>query len=269
MPTLSFTRTTVPPTTRLARVDMKAAAGSGLVEPVDTLLAIKAISLAEGLSANDRRVAVSLIEHFRRRDGRCDPGLNRIADLLGINVRTVIRCVNRLVAAGLVRRVRHGGLGNRNSYHPNWSRFAELESAWREKFNRRPSLLTTSLSPGGGQDCHLNDDSSVAQTYRSNLPQQTYVRSPPSRANNGASVDGPATIVRGSSSQTVARVEAERRWSCDLHREFGAFEVTFGEIIGAIDAAIQTAATDAELQKHGAGIEYIRQKLKLGGRRRV
>ena len=126
---------------------------SGSVDSIDTLLAIKAIGLADGLGANDRRVAVSLIEHFRRRDGRCDPGLNRIAGLLGISVRTVIRCVHRLVAAGLVRKARHGGLGNRNSYHPNWERFGELEEAWRKKFREKRSSSPTSLSPGDGQVC--------------------------------------------------------------------------------------------------------------------
>ena len=250
---------------------MKAAATrSDLVERIDTLLAIKAISLAEGLSANDRRVAVSLIEHFRRRDGRCDPGLNRLADLLGINVRTVIRCVNRLVAAGLVRKVRHGGLGNRNSYQPNWSRFAELESAWREKLKRRSSLPMTSVSPADGQNCHVHDDNAVIQTYRPNLPQQTYVRSLPREVmSKRANVDGLDAVDRGPPSHEAARVEAERRWSSDLHREFSALVVTYGEIITAIDAAIQTAATNAELHKRGTGIEYIRQKLKLGGYRRV
>ena len=237
-----------------AQLDMKAsAARSDRVERIDTLLAIKAISLAEGLGANDRRVAVSLIEHFRRRDGRCDPGLNRIADLLGINVRTVIRCVNRLVAAGLVRKVRHGGLGNRNSYHPNWSRFAELESAWREKLKRRSSLSTTSVSPAEGQNCHVHDDNAVIQTYRPNLPQQTYVRSLPKEVmSKRANVDGLGTIDRGSPSQEAARVEAERRWSSDLHREFGTLVVTYSEIITAIDVTIQTAATNAELHKRGS-----------------
>ena len=83
----------------------------------------------------------------------------------------------------------------------------------------------------------------------------------------GADVSG--AIGGAPSSQGVARIEAERRWSNDLHREFGSFVVTYGEIIGAIDTAIQTAATDAELRKRGAGIEYIRKKLQLGGRRRV
>jgi predicted transcriptional regulator len=250
---------------------MKSAASRpGSVDSIDTLLAIKVIGLAEGLTANDRRVAVSLIEHLRRRDGRCDPGLNRIASLLGISVRTVIRCVNRLEAAGFVRKVRHGGLGNRNSYHPNWVRFGELEEIWRKKLKRKHSSSATGVSPDDGQSCHVPNDNGVTQTCGVNLPQQTYVGSLPSGVmskRSGTDVSG--AIGGGWSSQGVAHIEAERRWSSDLHREFSPLVVTYGEIIGAMNVDIQTAATDAELRKRGAGIEYIRKKLQLGGHRRV
>jgi hypothetical protein len=43
------------------------------VRPLDTLLAVKTISLAPGLLENDRRVATVLIEHFNRKTGRCRP----------------------------------------------------------------------------------------------------------------------------------------------------------------------------------------------------
>ena len=110
---------------------------------------------------------------------------------------------------------------------------------------------------------HLSDDDGVTQTYKVNLSQQTYIRSRSGVMSKRAGADVRGTIDSGSSSHVVARVEAERRWSNDLHRAFGSLVVTYGEIIGAIDAAIQTAATDAELRKRGAGLEFIRQKLKL------
>src|SRR5262245_52532918 len=61
------------------------------VRPLDTLLAAKVLALAPDLNANDRRVATTLIEHFNRRNSVCDPGQDRIAQLLGISTRTVIR----------------------------------------------------------------------------------------------------------------------------------------------------------------------------------
>ena len=73
---------------------------------------------------------------------------------------------------------------------------------------------------------------------------------------------------RGNRSADVARNEAERRWNNDLHKEFGSFPTTYAEIIETIDPAIQTAATNAELQKRGAGLAYIRDKLGLGEKRR-
>ena len=50
--------------------------------PLDTLLAFKAIALMPKLSAAERRVAAAIVDHFRRGDGRCDPGVERLANLL-------------------------------------------------------------------------------------------------------------------------------------------------------------------------------------------
>src|SRR4051812_48497456 len=97
------------------------------VKGLDTLLAIKVINLVPDLRPSDRRVGVALIEHYNRRTGRCDPGLERIATLLSISTRTVIRSTERLHVMGLFHKVRHGGWSNRNSYKPNWVRFAELD----------------------------------------------------------------------------------------------------------------------------------------------
>jgi predicted transcriptional regulator len=101
---------------------------------IDTLLALKAISLAPGLKENDRRVAAALVEHFNRETSQCDPGLKRIAGLLGISTRTVIRSTQRLENAGMFRKVRHGGHLNRNHYEPIWSRFRQIEVEWRARF---------------------------------------------------------------------------------------------------------------------------------------
>jgi len=98
------------------------------VRRLDTLLALKAVSLALGLKENDRRVAAALVEHFNRETSQCDPGLKRIADLLGISTRTVIRATKRLETTGLLRKVRHSGHLNRNHYEPVWSRFREIET---------------------------------------------------------------------------------------------------------------------------------------------
>jgi predicted transcriptional regulator len=102
------------------------------VRPLDTLIAIKVINLMPGLRQSDRRVGATLIEHFNRRTGRCDPGLNRLAEMLGLCVRTIIRSTQRLETVGLFRKVRHGGYSNRNSYEPNWAsrEFSKALDSW-------------------------------------------------------------------------------------------------------------------------------------------
>jgi len=66
--------------------------------PSDTLIAHKAINLSEELSGTEKRVAATIIDHFNRKTGQCDPALGSIAKLLGVSRRTVIRAI----PAGLV-----------------------------------------------------------------------------------------------------------------------------------------------------------------------
>src|SRR5216684_2277831 len=61
--------------------------------PSDTFVAHKAISLAEDLTGTEKRVAATIIDHFNRKTGRCDPALGSIARLLGLGRRTIIRAV--------------------------------------------------------------------------------------------------------------------------------------------------------------------------------
>jgi len=136
------------------------------VTPLETLLAAKVINLEAGLSQSDQRVGLVLLEHFNRKSGRCDPSIERIARLLGCSERTVIRSIKRLERLGLFRRVRHGGYSHRNSYEPNWPRFAELVAAWKRKFQRmRPTKLSLSDGPPG----HIASDTDVTQTCLNNL----------------------------------------------------------------------------------------------------
>jgi hypothetical protein len=70
-------------------------------------------------------------------------------------------------------------------------------------------------------------------------------------------------VFTGNRSADAARTEAERRWSADLHERYGSTPDVYGEIITSIDSAMQSAATDAELKRHGAGVAYIIERLRL------
>lgn len=232
------------------------------LKPLDTLLAIKVLGLVPDLNANDRRVAVTLLEHFNRKTMRCDPSLSRIADLLDISVRTVIRSVHRLVAVKLFRKVRHGGNFNRNRYEPVWEQFVQFERDWNIRFQKKSR--TAKVSPVQGQTCHGPDDRAVTQTCRSNLPKETYPKRLPSEGNKeGGNLGGRLATRLGNRSADAARAEAERRWTDGLHLQFVAMPVTYGEVIEAIDLAMMEAATVAEMRRRGAGLAYIMNKLKL------
>ena len=101
------------------------------IEPLDMLLAYKAIALMPGFSASERRVAGAIIDHFNRKDERCDPSVDRIASLLGVDRRTVLRAVDALDRAGVILKDRHGGRMMRNSYEPDWERFRKFELMWK------------------------------------------------------------------------------------------------------------------------------------------
>ena len=231
------------------------------VRRLDTLLALKAVSLAVGLKENDRRVAATLIEHFNRETGQCDPGLERIADLLGISTRTVIRSIKHLEAAGLIRKVRHGGHLNRNRYELVWSRFQEIEAQWLARLARSARLRVTKVSPAGCQPCHLGDDSPVTQTCRSNLLKETCSKELPKKEQVETSFLSTAAV--GTRSVDAARTEAERRWTRSLHERFAQCPVTYGEIINLIDTAMREAATDAEVRRRGAGLLHILHGLRI------
>jgi hypothetical protein len=51
-----------------------------------------------------------------------------------------------LQSIGLFLKVRHGGWSNRNSYEPNWARFAEFDAAWKEKLHRKSLPRQPNLS---------------------------------------------------------------------------------------------------------------------------
>lgn len=232
------------------------------VRPLDTLLAIKVLSLVDGLNTNDRRVAAVLLEHYNRLTTRCDPGLERIAALIGVSTRTVIRSNKRLERAGLFRKVRHGGHGNCNSYEPAWTRFAQHEASWRKKMKGAEARVA-SVSPAAWQSGHVRGDGAVTQTFRTNLPQRTCSKRQPEEAKIvGHLTQRAAPRIRNQSAD-AARSQAERRWSNDLHNKYGMMPVTYGQIIDAIDRAMQAAATECELKSRGAGLNYLLKQLKI------
>jgi hypothetical protein len=234
------------------------------VKPINTLLALKVLTYAPGLTANARAVGAVIVDRYNRKSGQCDPGLDGIAAHLGINSRTVMRSVSRLEVAGLLRKLRHGGHGNRNQYEPIWERFNALEEEWRARLKQRRSPADQKLSSSPRQGCHLEGDGVVTQTYRSNLHKLTYSRSRPNEEIGKECSSTSKAIAFTPRFRDASEAEAERRWTTALHECFGSLEVTYGEIIEVITPEIQAEATAVELTQRGSGIAFVLRRLKLG-----
>jgi hypothetical protein len=235
------------------------------VKPLDTLIACKVINLADGLRQSDRRVGTALIEHYNRVTGRCDPGIERLAALLGYCPRTIIRSTQALERAGLFQKVRHGGYSNRNFYRPNWTRFGELAAAWDQKMRVRPRHDPPRMSLAPRPPSHMEGDTGVTQTCSTNPSQSTCSSGLPNKRTEAVEIRS-NTNSFGHRSADAARNEAERRWNRDLDERFRSKPITYSEIVDAITPAIHAAATDAELRHRGAGLDCIIKQLKLGDR---
>lgn len=252
-----------------------------LPRPLDTTIAHKAINLMPELSGTEKRIAAAIIDHFNRKTGQCDPGFKRIAWLLGLSRRTVIRAVSQIERTGILLKVRHGGHLQRNSYAPVWARFRELEAAWNARFNTnraRPSHAK--MSPGQCQVSPLPGDEIVTQTLLTNHLNETFPNKPDfSKAEGSCETTNrkrhsgrqmfksnqTKQFESGKSAQAsgeAARTAAERRWNDALTDCFVGTPM-YAEIIASIDAAIVEAATHVEMHKPGTGLSCVLNYLRL------
>jgi hypothetical protein len=235
--------------------------------PLETLLAIKAICLHRGLNSNERRVGAALIEHFNRRTGQCDPGIARLAKLLGLSQRTIVRSINGLSRYGLFMRIRHGGRLGRNFYVPLWSQFRMVCAFWDQLMKNGRLQEGTALSQEYSQGRPTGGVRPGNQTYLNNLHTSTYYGL--SKQNHTDEPGSAHKIAQfgqsGQSAREAAATAAERRWNTALHDRFSNTPELYGQVIEAIDETIQAAATAAEMNKQGAGIAYILEQLHAQG----
>ena len=64
--------------------------------------AFKATIFMPGLPPAERRLLAGIIEHYNRKDGRCDPGVDHLAAMLHLNRTTVLRSITSLAGRGLL-----------------------------------------------------------------------------------------------------------------------------------------------------------------------
>jgi hypothetical protein len=126
------------------------------------------------------------------------------------------------------------------------------------------------LSPSPGQRCHSSGDNIGTQTCPNNNIPLTYQRRPSNRQQNGEGLGNGSAIssaraqnfvfLHPKSSKEVAKISAERRWNKELLDRFRHTSV-YAAIVEALDLDLQEGATQAEVQRVGAGLKYILQEL--------
>jgi hypothetical protein len=239
----------------------------------DTLFAFKAIALSPSLNGTDKQVAVFIVDSFNIKTKRCDPSVDTASVILGKSKRTILRAIDRLVKLKFLRKLRHGGHNHCNKYEPNWTYFRELELKYKlrrkvhaERFSRQK------LSPSVCQPCHSSGVNVGTQTYPTNNFQLTCPTDSPRHPNSSLVPSGlsngsshyvsraPIQPARQSKSIEAAQAAAVRRWSKDLHDQFGSNPI-YGDMIDEIDEKLQDAATEAEMKRAGGGIAWIVKEL--------
>jgi predicted transcriptional regulator len=242
-----------------------------IVLRLHTLLAIKVIALIPGLTNAERRVAAAILDHYNRNNGICDPSVEGLAELLGLDRATVLRAIERLNELGLILRDRHGGRGHRNSYSPAWDVLLDWGSRWQAKRAARAKRRAEARQAVAGDPptgSQANDDSGgtpATRTYLKNLPKKPTAGGGETatddgairRAANGQARRAPASTHRSPANASSSR--AELRWHKDLRKAFD--QSTYRFVIEQLDGNLSADATTAELSSPGSGAKLILDRL--------
>lgn len=147
---------------------------TGKKPPPDIYFAFKALALAPNMSLLKRTVSGAILAHYNMRTGQCDPSGERLARLLGMDRRDLVKITAQLCHGddALFDKNSHGGHSHRASYTPRWERFAAIVTDWerRAKQEDRRRLPTAGEKPAltAGEKPALTAGEKPAQTLRSN-----------------------------------------------------------------------------------------------------
>lgn len=260
----------------------------------DVFFAYKALAVAPDLSANDRRVAGAIIDHFNKKTGQCDPSIERLSSLLEVDEKSVRRATSRLCERGLFEKASHGGKSHRASYLPCWTEFHQIVDSWELRMRSRRRAYNdgdnrAEVSSSTGQECPVEPGKNAPQTLVINPSNEPVLATDGARGNvaesrpQGTNEPSPAsrpTLAEGDgngsglpinhstqsrlrthhqvSHSHAADAAAERRWYRDLHALGPELEA---DAIERLTQETINAVTAAERHKQGAGIRVIHEAL--------
>lgn len=251
------------------------------LEKNDILFAHKALNIVAGLSANARRVAGAIIDHFNRKTGQCNPSVERLAKLLRVDRATVLRATAELCSeqCGLFTKLSHGGKFHTASYSPCWSAFRAIVNAWEVemKCDKRTDNVAE-LRRLRSQDCDEQGRKTATQTNRrnqSNKPIEAVpVETQGSKSPSAQPVQPSQGLRKGrepqrqrhlmlpiaggkqASHSQAARAGAERRWYGALQALGGMLSMQIMQGLGE-RPDVYALATEAELSRKGSGLPYV------------
>lgn len=254
-------------TARFGKLPRRSGQASAMLPgPLDVTLAFKALSLCPDLSVTARRVGATLVDHFNRRTGQCDPSQGRIARLLENDISSVKRGVKELcestdVRSALFTRISHGGGYAKCAYQPLWPVFREIAAAWDaakggDHANGAATKVAV-LPPDSGQLCNGSGGNFERQTIRT---KKNYKSSPSSERKSKA-LSGSATGFGKKGCQNspnhsdVFNNIIEDRINNEMLSVFD--EIEYAEIVEFLNTETYEKAILAEKKQSGAGIIFI------------
>jgi len=251
-----------------------------LLEQNDILFAHKALNIVPGLSSATRRVAGAIIDHFNKNTGQCDPSIERISKLLGIDRATVLRATERLCEPeiGLFEKVSHGGKSNRAKYLPCWEVFHGIVADWdaRMKLGKAPEKVAE-LRRTRSQNCDVKGRRTATQTLLINQSKKPFEKQEqqksPSIHELSAKQATTARLTKGvqkrhrapcfllpinggrsPSHEEAAMAQAEKRWTKDI---LALGEAALAECLECMTELLTIAASRAEMHRRGDGLRIV------------
>lgn len=235
---------------------------------LDALLAAHiAINLAPGLSGNARRVGGAILGHWNRRTGQCDPSIERLAGMLGIDRATVLRATAELCTgdAALFDKKSHGGKANRAAYAPNWDALRAIVVDWNARMlTGAPAEKVAKVRRTRSQDCDVERRKTATQTYRSNLSKEPDAVSlqpaatlPKPQKKAGRQVPGQGWLLLplpGTSRKQAAETGAERRVMTAIHDKGSD---VYRLVCETATPDMLAEAVDAETRQSGSGAQAL------------
>jgi Helix-turn-helix domain len=252
----------------------------------DVLFAHKALNIVPGLSANARRVAGAIIDHFNKQTGQCNPSVERLATLLEIDRATVLRATAELCGEqfALFDKASHGGKSHCASYSPRWDRFQEIVADWdaRMKSGAPPSNVAN-LRPSQSQNCDVKRRKTATQTLLKNQSNEPVEIQAAENSGRKPQAIGTAERQKGvwkkgsepprqrhmllpiaggnpATHSQAARAAADKRLFADMR---GLGSAAMADCLDRITPQIGEAAALAEMKRRGAGLPFVLEALQL------